>query len=31
VAEAVLFLLSERAGHITMHDLVVDGVASLGA
>jgi NAD(P)-dependent dehydrogenase (short-subunit alcohol dehydrogenase family) len=31
IAEAVVFLLSERAGHITMHDLVVDGGASLGA
>jgi 2,3-dihydro-2,3-dihydroxybenzoate dehydrogenase len=31
VVNAVLFLLSEQAGHITMHDLVVDGGASLGA
>jgi len=31
VANAVLFLLSEQAGHITMHDLVVDGGATLGA
>jgi 2,3-dihydro-2,3-dihydroxybenzoate dehydrogenase len=31
VAEAVLFLLSERASHITMHDLRVDGGAALGA
>jgi 2,3-dihydro-2,3-dihydroxybenzoate dehydrogenase len=30
VAEAVLFLLSERARHITMHELTVDGGASLG-
>jgi 2,3-dihydro-2,3-dihydroxybenzoate dehydrogenase len=31
VANAVLFLLSDQAGHITMHDLVVDGGATLGA
>ncbi|PJE95474.1 2,3-dihydro-2,3-dihydroxybenzoate dehydrogenase [Streptomyces carminius] len=31
IAEAVVFLLSDRAGHITMHDLTVDGGASLGA
>lgn len=31
VAEAVSFLLSERARQITMHELVVDGGASLGA
>lgn len=30
VADAVLFLLSERARHITMHDLTVDGGATLG-
>lgn len=30
VAEAVLFLLSEQASHITMHDLRVDGGAALG-
>ncbi|MFF5295267.1 2,3-dihydro-2,3-dihydroxybenzoate dehydrogenase [Paractinoplanes globisporus] len=29
VAEAVAFLVSERARHITMHDLYVDGGASL--
>ncbi len=31
IADAVLFLLSDRAGHITLHDLTVDGGASLGA
>ncbi|AXG81625.1 2,3-dihydro-2,3-dihydroxybenzoate dehydrogenase [Streptomyces paludis] len=31
IAEAVLFLLSDRSAHITMHDLTVDGGASLGA
>lgn len=31
IAESVLFLLSEQAGHITMHDLRVDGGATLGA
>ena len=30
VADAVLFLLSDRAGHITMHHLTVDGGATLG-
>lgn len=30
VAEAVLFLVSDRARHITMHDLYVDGGAALG-
>lgn len=30
IAEAVLFLASNRAGHITMHDLRVDGGATLG-
>jgi 2,3-dihydro-2,3-dihydroxybenzoate dehydrogenase len=29
VADAVLFLLSDRAGHITMNELFVDGGASL--
>ncbi|MFI5910634.1 2,3-dihydro-2,3-dihydroxybenzoate dehydrogenase [Dactylosporangium sp. NPDC051541] len=31
VADAVLFLASERARHITMHDLYVDGGATLRA
>ncbi|MRG97501.1 2,3-dihydro-2,3-dihydroxybenzoate dehydrogenase [Polyangium spumosum] len=31
VAGAVLFLLSDQARHITMHDLCVDGGATLGA
>ncbi|MBT2470676.1 2,3-dihydro-2,3-dihydroxybenzoate dehydrogenase [Streptomyces sp. ISL-66] len=31
VANAVRFLLSQEAGHITMHDLTVDGGATLGA
>jgi 2,3-dihydro-2,3-dihydroxybenzoate dehydrogenase len=31
VAHAVLFLSSERARHITLHDLRVDGGATLGA
>ncbi|MEU6223070.1 2,3-dihydro-2,3-dihydroxybenzoate dehydrogenase [Streptomyces sp. NPDC047042] len=30
VAEAVAFLLSDQAAHITMHDLTVDGGAALG-
>ncbi|GAA3749017.1 2,3-dihydro-2,3-dihydroxybenzoate dehydrogenase [Streptomyces tremellae] len=30
VADAVAFLLSERASHITMHELTVDGGATLG-
>ncbi|MFE6993304.1 SDR family oxidoreductase, partial [Streptomyces pharetrae] len=30
VAEAVVFLLSDKAAHITMHDLTVDGGAALG-
>lgn len=31
VADAVVFLASDRARHITMHDLCVDGGATLGA
>lgn len=31
IADAVLFLASPQAGHITLHDLVVDGGATLGA
>ncbi|MEC0228904.1 2,3-dihydro-2,3-dihydroxybenzoate dehydrogenase [Paenibacillus alba] len=31
IANSVLFLLSEQAGHLTMHDLRVDGGATLGA
>jgi 2,3-dihydro-2,3-dihydroxybenzoate dehydrogenase len=31
VADAVLFLLSDEASHITMHHLTVDGGAALGA
>lgn len=31
VADAVVFLLSDRASHITMHTLTVDGGATLGA
>ena len=31
IAAAVLFLLSEQARHITLHDLTVDGGAGLGA
>ncbi len=30
VADAVVFLLSEQAGHITLHELTVDGGATLG-
>ena len=31
VAEAVLFMASDRAGHITMQDIVIDGGATLAA
>ncbi|WP_406334054.1 2,3-dihydro-2,3-dihydroxybenzoate dehydrogenase [Streptomyces sp. NBC_00203] len=31
IADAVVFLLSDRAAHITLHMLTVDGGASLGA
>ncbi|MEJ3655422.1 2,3-dihydro-2,3-dihydroxybenzoate dehydrogenase [Actinomycetes bacterium KLBMP 9759] len=31
VAEAVCFLLSDRAAHITLHELTVDGGAALGS
>jgi 2,3-dihydro-2,3-dihydroxybenzoate dehydrogenase len=31
IAEAVRFLVSDGARHITMHDLCVDGGATLGA
>jgi 2,3-dihydro-2,3-dihydroxybenzoate dehydrogenase len=30
VANAILFLLSDQASHITMHSLYVDGGAALG-
>jgi 2,3-dihydro-2,3-dihydroxybenzoate dehydrogenase len=30
IADAVVFLLSDHAAHITMHDLTVDGGATLG-
>jgi 2,3-dihydro-2,3-dihydroxybenzoate dehydrogenase len=30
IADATLFLLSDKAGHITMHQLTVDGGATLG-
>ncbi|MET8682386.1 2,3-dihydro-2,3-dihydroxybenzoate dehydrogenase [Streptomyces sp. NPDC004647] len=30
IADAVVFLLSDHAAHITLHDLTVDGGASLG-
>lgn len=31
ISDAVLFLLSDEASHITLHDLTVDGGATLGA
>ena len=31
IAAATLFLLSDQASHVTMHELVVDGGTSLGA
>jgi 2,3-dihydro-2,3-dihydroxybenzoate dehydrogenase len=31
IADAVLFLVSDQARHITMHDLYVDGGATLRA
>lgn len=31
IADAVIFLLSDMAGHITMHELCIDGGATLGA
>ncbi len=31
IANAVVFLLSDQAGHITMQDLVIDGGSTLGA
>ncbi|ABO12996.2 2,3-dihydro-2,3-dihydroxybenzoate dehydrogenase [Acinetobacter baumannii] len=30
IAHAVMFLISDQASHITMHDLVIDGGATLG-
>lgn len=31
IAQAIFFLASSKAGHITMHDLVIDGGATLSA
>ena len=31
IAEAALFLASDRAGHVTLQDIVIDGGATLGA
>jgi 2,3-dihydro-2,3-dihydroxybenzoate dehydrogenase len=31
IAAAVVFLLSDRASHITLQDLTIDGGAALGA
>ncbi len=31
ITNGVVFMTSEQAGHITMHDLVIDGGATLGA
>uniref|UniRef100_UPI0026EBFE42 SDR family oxidoreductase n=1 Tax=Lonsdalea britannica TaxID=1082704 RepID=UPI0026EBFE42 len=31
IADAVLFMASAKAGHITMQDIVIDGGATLGA
>lgn len=31
IADAILFLASDRASHITMQDIVIDGGATLAA